>query len=173
MLFRDSCARSFSAKVNVVFYSWLHCIYFTVFNICTQYPMPDASKLLFYANRPYFLKFCKHFYYILIKCPIITISIKCYCNFKYQKINLSSKMFPTIHLPYLLSRMLQPSSALILSYYQLRWLLTYRTTENYAFALAFYITTCYRHIRFKSLYGPAIQVQTLNGLMETVSLGCK
>jgi hypothetical protein len=31
----------------------------------------------------------------------------------------------------------------------------------------------YQHFRFKSLYGPAIQVQTLNGFMEINSLGCK
>jgi len=29
---------------------------------------------------------------------------------------------------------------------------------------------CYRYFRFKSWYGPAIQIQTLNGLMETNSL---
>ena len=29
---------------------------------------------------------------------------------------------------------------------------------------------CYRHFRFESWYGPAIQVQTLNGLMEINSL---
>jgi len=29
---------------------------------------------------------------------------------------------------------------------------------------------CYRHFRFKSWYGPAIRVQTLNGLMEINSL---
>jgi len=33
-------------------------------------------------------------------------------------------------------------------------------------------SNCYRHFRFKSWYGPAIQVQTLNGLMETNSVGC-
>jgi len=32
---------------------------------------------------------------------------------------------------------------------------------------------CYRHFRFKSWYGPAIQVQTLNGFMDTNSFGCK
>jgi len=32
---------------------------------------------------------------------------------------------------------------------------------------------CYQHFKFKSWYGPAIQVQTLNGLMETISLGYK
>ena len=39
-------------------------------------------------------------------------------------------MVTAIHLPYLLARMLPPSSVLILSCYQLRWLPTYRTTEN-------------------------------------------
>jgi len=130
LLFRDSYARTFSAKVNVVFSSWLHCIYFTVVNIRTRYPLRDTSKLRFYANLPYFLKFCKHFYYILIKCPKITISIKSFCSHNYQKRNFSSKMVTAIHLTYFLSRILPPSSALILSYYQLRWLPTYRTTEN-------------------------------------------
>jgi len=32
---------------------------------------------------------------------------------------------------------------------------------------------CYRYSRFKSWNGPAIQVQTLNGLVELNSLGCK
>jgi len=32
---------------------------------------------------------------------------------------------------------------------------------------------CYWHFRFKSWYGQAIQVQTLNGLMETNSFDCK
>jgi hypothetical protein len=32
---------------------------------------------------------------------------------------------------------------------------------------------CYRYFRFKSWYGPAIQVQTLNGLKEKNSFGCK
>jgi hypothetical protein len=32
---------------------------------------------------------------------------------------------------------------------------------------------CYRQFRFKSWYGPAIQVQTLNGLMEINSLSVK
>jgi len=33
--------------------------------------------------------------------------------------------------------------------------------------------SCYRHFRFKSWYGPAIQVQNLNGLMEINSFVCQ
>jgi hypothetical protein len=32
---------------------------------------------------------------------------------------------------------------------------------------------CYRHFSFKDCNGPTIQVQTLNGLMEIHSFGCK
>jgi hypothetical protein len=39
----------------------------------------------------------------------------------------------------------------------------------YVYCIKMY-TYCYRHFRFKSWYGQAIQVQTLNGLMEINSL---